>query len=158
MNFDIKLKFYQDCFNNNLDNFLINIKNKLPENIYECISYPLINGGKRIRPVLCYAVCDMLGIEIKSVEKYALAIEMIHCYSLVHDDLPAMDNDDFRRGKPSTHKKFGEANGILAGDSLLNLAIETCLEKEDFSENDLQATKFIFNSSGILDPPVFDDR
>ncbi len=88
----------------------------------DSMRYALLDGGKRVRPCLLLAVCDMLGGTQATALPYACALEMIHCYSLVHDDLPAMDNDDLRRGKPSTHVKFGEANGILAGDGLLTAA------------------------------------
>ena len=150
MNFNSKMKFYQDYFNSSLDNFLIKLKSKLSCDFFDCVSYPLLNGGKRIRPILCYATAEALGLSLKEVENYALAIELIHTYSLVHDDLPAMDNDDFRRGKPSTHKKFGEANGILVGDALLNLAMEVCLDKENLSVNDISAIKVIFECAGAF--------
>ncbi len=85
-------------------------------------------GGKRLRPVLSLAVCDMLEGDREDVMPFACAIEMIHAYSLIHDDLPCMDNDDFRRGKPTNHKVFGEAKAILAGDALLNTACEIMLD------------------------------
>lgn len=93
--------------------------------IYEAVSYSLFAGGKRLRPVLMLLVSDMLGGEQSEVLPFACAMEMIHTYSLIHDDLPAMDNDDMRRGKPTNHKVFGEAMAILAGDALLNKAFET---------------------------------
>ena len=89
--------------------------------------YSLLAGGKRIRPVLFFAVCDALGADAKQESDFAVALECIHTYSLIHDDLPAMDNDDFRRGKPSNHKVFGEANAILAGDALLSFAFDLLL-------------------------------
>ncbi len=88
----------------------------------DSMRYGLLNGGKRIRPCLLLCTTDMLGGSVETALPFACALEMIHCYSLIHDDLPAMDNDDFRRGKPSTHKQFGEANAILAGDGLLTNA------------------------------------
>jgi geranylgeranyl pyrophosphate synthase len=91
-----------------------------PAVLSEAMRYSLLSGGKRVRPVLMLAVADMLGVAFEDVLPYATALEMIHTYSLIHDDLPAMDNDDFRRGKPSCHKAFGEAYAILAGDALLN--------------------------------------
>ena len=104
------------------------IKTK-PEILGESLRYSLLNGGKRIRPVLMLACADVLGVAAEEVLPFALALEMIHTYSLVHDDLPAMDNDDFRRGKPSNHKAFGEANAILAGDGLLNEAYALCFKE-----------------------------
>lgn len=93
--------------------------------IYEAMNYSLFAGGKRIRPVIMLLVCDMLSGDENEVMPFACAMEMIHTYSLIHDDLPAMDNDDYRRGKFTNHKKYGEAIAILAGDALLNKAFET---------------------------------
>jgi len=89
------------------------------------MEYSLFPGGKRLRPVILLATCEALGGRIEDALPFACALEMIHTYSLIHDDLPAMDDDDERRGKPSNHKVFGEATAILAGDALLNLAYET---------------------------------
>lgn len=88
----------------------------------ESMAYSVFSGGKRIRPALCMAACELCGGTPEDALLAACALEMIHTYSLIHDDLPAMDNDDMRRGKPSNHKAFGEANAILAGDGLLSLA------------------------------------
>lgn len=96
--------------------------------IYESMNYSLMSGGKRLRPVLLLGAYEIFHENIETVMPFACAMEMIHTYSLIHDDLPAMDNDDFRRGRLSNHKKFGEATGILAGDGLLNKAFETGLE------------------------------
>ena len=93
--------------------------------IFDAMNYSVKAGGKRIRPMLMEATYKMFGGEDKLIEPFMAAIEMIHTYSLVHDDLPAMDNDDYRRGKKTTHVVFGEAMGILAGDALLNYAYET---------------------------------
>ena len=101
-----------------------------PDNggVYIPMRYSLLAGGKRLRPVISMAVCKMAGGCEEDVLPYACAVEMIHTYSLIHDDLPSMDNDDYRRGMPSCHKKFGEAVAILAGDALLNLAFEIMLD------------------------------
>ena len=93
-------------------------KYKYPDELAEGMEYAVMNGGKRIRPILMYMICDLFGKEYEAVEDVAVALEFIHCYSLVHDDLPAMDDDDYRRGRLTNHKKFGEAMAILAGDSL----------------------------------------
>lgn len=95
-----------------------------PEGLCDAMSYSVFAGGKRFRPALMIIVCDALGARREAVLPAACAIEMIHTYSLIHDDLPAMDDDDLRRGKPSSHKAFGEAMAILAGDGLLTLAFE----------------------------------
>jgi geranylgeranyl diphosphate synthase type II len=111
--------------------------------------YSLLSGGKRIRPVLALACADVLGISDEDVLPFALALEMIHTYSLIHDDLPAMDNDDFRRGKPTSHKAFGEANAILAGDALLNESYGICLNESMKGEKYAVAAKFLNECAGI---------
>jgi geranylgeranyl diphosphate synthase type II len=95
-----------------------------PEVIYESMRYSLLIGGKRLRPILCLAACELLGGDRTAAMPTACALEMVHTMSLIHDDLPAMDNDDLRRGKPTNHKVYGEAIAILAGDALLSYAFE----------------------------------
>ena len=105
---------------------LANYRNKYPEKLAEAMEYAVMNGGKRIRPVLMYMICDLFeknnSENYDKVREIAIALEFIHCYSLVHDDLPAMDNDDYRRGKLTVHKKYNEAIGVLVGDVLLTEA------------------------------------
>lgn len=98
----------------------------LPEESEVCRAarYSLLGGGKRIRAILTLSVCDMLGGEMQAAAQFAAAVEMLHCYSLIHDDLPCMDNDDLRRGRPSCHKAFSESTAMLAGDVLLTEAFE----------------------------------
>ena len=98
--------------------------------LIEAMRYSLLSGGKRIRAILVLEFCRLFSGEYADAMPFACAIEMIHAYSLIHDDLPCMDNDDFRRGKPSCHKQFGEANALLAGDSLLTYAFEYPLTAE----------------------------
>ena len=98
--------------------------------LIEAMRYSLLSGGKRIRAILVLEFCRLFSGEYADAMPFACAIEMIHAYSLIHDDLPCMDNDDFRRGKPSCHKQFGEANALLAGDSLLTYAFEYPLTVE----------------------------
>jgi geranylgeranyl diphosphate synthase type II len=95
-----------------------------PEKIYEAMNYSLLAGGKRLRPILCLATCELLGGTLEMAMPTACALEMIHTMSLIHDDLPAMDNDDYRRGKLTNHKVYGEDIAILAGDGLLAHAFE----------------------------------
>ena len=97
-------------------------KDRHPQDLHNALHYSIFAGGKRIRPILCLASCEACGGDMVSALPAACALEMIHTYSLIHDDLPAMDNDDFRRGKPTSHKVFGEALAILAGDALLTEA------------------------------------
>lgn len=145
---DIKYEEYLEVFNKYFNDFSLSLDKSAPNDIRECILYSVNNGGKRVRPVLGLAVCDILGVDFESAKYFLLALEFIHSYSLVHDDLPCMDDDDYRRGKLSTHKKFGEALGVLTGDALLNLAVEICLKKQDFSQKDLNAMRVLFEYSG----------
>ncbi|VXC53082.1 geranyltranstransferase [Pseudomonas sp. 8BK] len=106
-----------------LENLLSSPRPEL-ERLYAAMRYSLFNGGKRVRPLLAYAACEALGGEPERANAAACAVELIHAYSLVHDDLPAMDDDDLRRGQPTTHIAFDEACAILAGDGLQSLAFE----------------------------------
>ena len=117
--------------------------------VVEASRYSLLSGGKRIRPVLLLATLESLGLQLDLGLPYALAIEMIHTYSLIHDDLPCMDDDDFRRGRPTCHKQFGEAMAVLAGDTLLNRAFEIVLDnKMSGRENGLKAAQIIARAAG----------
>ena len=100
---------------------------EIPERLMSAMAYSLTAGGKRLRPVLLLAACEMAGGAAEDALPFACALEMIHTYSLIHDDLPAMDNDDLRRGKPTNHKVYGEGLAILAGDGLLSAAMELML-------------------------------
>ncbi len=139
---------YYTYFNDYLDKTVKALDKNTPKILRDAIEYAVVDGGKRVRPILCFAAAELLGLNIDSVKEFALAIELIHSYSLVHDDLPSMDNDDYRRGKFSTHKKFGEANAILAGDALLNLAFEICLFKDNAKISDIYAMRVIAEYAG----------
>lgn len=110
-----------------LDKFLPK-KEVYPDSIHQAMRYSIFAGGKRIRPILAIATCEAVGGQISRVVYLACALEMIHTYSLIHDDLPAMDNDDYRRGQLTLHKKFGEGVAILAGNGLLTLAFQLLAE------------------------------
>ena len=112
--------------NSNLDKYLQVV---YPEEIFKAMKYTLMLPGKRLRPIICLETVRMLGGNIEQALPTACAIEMLHVQSLIHDDLPCMDNDDFRRGKPSNHKVFGEANAVLAGDALLTFAPQLIIEQ-----------------------------
>lgn len=122
-----------------------------PEQLKEAMEYSLKAGGKRLRPVLTLYACDMLGGDVNRALPYACALEMIHTYSLIHDDLPCMDDDDFRRGRPSNHKVFGEANAVLAGDGLLSYAFQIMLDavRNDLSENAINAARAVSFGAGV---------
>lgn len=134
------------------------IVNYLPEetgyqkNVIEAINYSFKSGGKRLRPLFMKSFYELFGGNGKEIEYFMAAIEMIHTYSLIHDDLPAMDNDDYRRGKKTTHVVYGEAMGILAGDGLLNLAFETAAAAFNDTDNPYRvgkAIQILGNKSGI---------
>lgn len=119
--------------------------------VLEAVNYSVLAGGKRLRPLLMKETYQMFGGEGKVVEPFMAAMEMIHTYSLVHDDLPAMDNDEYRRGKKTTHAVYGEAMGILAGDALLNLAFETAAGAFDMetSPRTAKALQILSGKAGI---------
>ncbi|MHB8523352.1 MAG: polyprenyl synthetase family protein [Limisphaerales bacterium] len=117
--------------NRALDGFLPRAATK-PATIHQAMRYSLFAGGKRIRPALCLAAAEACGGESEDALPSACAVECVHTYSLIHDDLPAMDDDDFRRGKPTSHKVFGEGIAILAGDALLTLAFEIAVQGKDW--------------------------
>ena len=106
-----------------------------PENIFKSMKYTVTLPGKRLRPIMCLEACKIFGGNMEKALPTACAIEMLHAQSLIHDDLPCMDNDDFRRGKPSNHKVFGEAIAVLAGDALLSFAPQIIIEKSDLSSD-----------------------
>ncbi len=139
MSFMDKQAFYIEIIENSLANS-ISIDNKYYISLKEAMLYSLMAGGKRLRPTLALATAELFEREPREVIAFACAVEMIHTYSLIHDDLPAMDNDDFRRGKPTSHKMFGEAMAILAGDALLNLAYETMI-KDALTGNSMKKLK-----------------
>lgn len=115
----------------------------------EAMRYSLLAGGKRLRPLLLTAAADAVGVDGKKYLQSACALEMIHTYSLIHDDLPAMDDDDYRRGRPTSHKVFGEGMAVLAGDGLLTLAFETLLTQPDVPVEVLvQVTREIAAAAG----------
>lgn len=141
-----------------LDKYLP-LRDTYEKTIYEAMRYSALGGGKRIRGVLTLVSCMMAGGKSEDAYPFAAAIEMIHAYSLIHDDLPAMDNDDFRRGKPTNHKKFGEAMAILAGDGLLGLAFETVLKNapaEDKTWDALKLMSICAGPDGMLGGQVVD--
>lgn len=136
------------------------LKNYLPKNpsfqktIYDAMEYSVMAGGKRLRPMMMYQAYKMFGGEDKElIEPFMAAIEMIHTYSLVHDDLPAMDNDTYRRGRKTTHVVYGEDMGILAGDALLNFAYETAIKgalAAKAAKNAINALAILSKKAGIM--------
>lgn len=140
-----------DSINNYIEKYIVD-NNSYQTRIFDAMKYSIFAGGKRLRPILILSSYDLLGGEdTNSIMPFACAMEMIHTYSLIHDDLPAMDDDDYRRGKLTNHKVFGEDMAILAGDGLLNSAFETMISGaiENKNPNALKAMKVIAESAGV---------
>ncbi|MFR2571800.1 MAG: polyprenyl synthetase family protein [Clostridia bacterium] len=145
MEFKEKLKQYQHIVNKELLKYIV--KDECPEKILnESTEYSLMAGGKRLRPILVIATYMLFKDDIKECMPYAVAIEMVHNFSLIHDDLPGIDNDDFRHGKPTNHKQFNEATAILAGDRLLNEAYVVLSEElQKTDSKNLNKKLVVFN-------------
>lgn len=155
MNFNEELERVKSLIDIELGKLVQN-KDCFQKRILESIEYSLFTGGKRLRPIMAIKSYEMFNNQLSEIMPFAIGIELIHTYSLIHDDLPAMDNDDFRRGKPTNHKVFGDAMAILAGDGLLNLSFELILEFIDNNAKDIndykkytRALKEISKYSGI---------
>ena len=144
MNFEERSREYREYIEAYLKDFYAQFRDEPQKPLYEAMEYSLLAGGKRLRPIFAFEFCRMCGADWKKAAPFAAAIEMIHTYSLIHDDLPAMDNDDFRRGRPTNHKVFGEALAILAGDGLLTDAFTVAATAE---VKDLEAMR---DAIGIL--------
>ena len=135
---------YREFIENYLKAHYAQFHNEPQSKLFDAMEYSLLGGGKRLRPIFTFAFCQMCGKDWKKAAPFAAAIEMIQTYSLIHDDLPAMDNDDFRRGRPTNHKVYGEAMAILAGDALLTDAFAMAARNE---VADLEALR---SAMGIL--------
>ncbi len=128
--------------------------NTQPPSIHEAMRYSVFAGGKRLRPMLCVETARIFSNDPTIAMEAACALEFIHTYSLIHDDLPALDNDDLRRGKPTCHKKFGEALAILSGDGLLTLAFETLARVPGEAQRRVEVIREIAHSAGTVDGMV----
>ena len=146
------LKLAQERVNSYLENYFSASENVAPK-LYEAMRYGVLLGGKRVRPFLVYNVAKMLNGDEELADMGASAIECIHAYSLIHDDLPAMDNDELRRGKPTVHVAFGEAQAILAGDGLQAMAFEILskdLKNKDLIPNQLKMMNVLAKGAGHM--------
>ena len=141
--FDMYLSKIESYIEKYLDEFK---KNQVDDNLFESMKYSLTSKGKRIRPIIMMAFYELCGGKSPEILKFALAIEMVHTYSLIHDDLPAMDNDTMRRGKPCNHVKFGEDIALLAGDALLTNAFDLI---SSVNESEIESSKIV-KAIGIL--------
>ncbi len=131
-----------------LKNYIYDEDTRYKEILYKSMEYSLSAGGKRVRPVLCLQFCKLLNKDIEKAIPFAVAIEMIHTYSLIHDDLPCMDNDDLRRGKPTNHKIYGEDIALIAGDALLTKAFEVMTKADVDAEIIVKASRVLAEYAG----------
>ena len=143
MTFQAYAKTFAHRVNQQLDRILP-LEDAAPTRLMQAARYAVLNGGKRIRPLLVYAIGEALGVRINHLDGAAAALELIHCYSLIHDDLPSMDNDDLRRGQPTCHKAFDEATAILVGDALQTLAFEVLTDSEQNPLSPLQQSAMVY--------------
>ena len=144
--FEKLLKSYQERINRVLENILPRDDSILSS----AMRYSVLNGGKRLRPILIYLVGELSGKDSDNLDILAGAIELVHCYSLIHDDLPSMDDDELRRGNPTTHKKFDEATAILAGDALQPLAFELISTINTSADNKIKMIKSLSKACGHM--------
>lgn len=147
-----------------MDKYLLELKNEFNEvidmklkkhssqneKLNEMLRYAVVLGGKRIRPIIMYILADIYGKEHRLIENEAVAIELIHSYSLVHDDMPCMDDDEYRRGNLTVHKKYGQANALLVGDALLTLAFQILAESEYSNKNSILALSYYSGYNGMI--------
>ncbi len=157
-----KIKFFAELINEDLYKYLDSYRDEYKV-IFDSMRYSVENGGKRVRPLLTLLFCDACGGDVKTALPLADAVEYIHTYSLIHDDLPCMDNDDFRRGKPSNHKVYGEAFALLAGDGLLTAAFERItdcykagLYSAEVAVNAVSTLSALAGSRGMIGGQVID--
>ena len=143
-----KLCFYKDIIESYLASCFV--EDEPQKKLFESMRYSLLAGGKRIRGALCLAFCELCGGDVSKALPFAAALEMVHCYSLIHDDLPCMDNDDFRRGKPTNHRVYGEAQAILAGDGLLTAAFSQLAKANLPAERIVKSVRTLAYCSGEL--------
>ena len=144
--FEKLLTSYQNRINSKLESLLPSDDSILSE----AIRYSVLGGGKRLRPILVYLIGELGNAKNDSLDILAGSVEIIHCYSLIHDDLPSMDDDDLRRGKPTTHKKYDEATAILAGDALQPLAFELISNLDTSDSNKITIVNCLANACGYL--------
>ena len=146
-NFADQLAVYQEYVEQYLEN-CFQYESEPQKELFSAMRYSLLAGGKRLRPVLVFAFCESCGGDWKKAAPFAAAVEMIHTYSLIHDDLPCMDNDDYRRGKPTNHKVYGEAMAVLAGDALLTAAFSPVSSAPYPAESRMQAVEILASCAG----------
>ncbi len=144
-----EIKNYSARFNEKIPSLFIKV-NGMERRVVEAMEYSVLNGGKRLRPFLVYECANIFGQDFNKSFDAAASLEMLHSYSLIHDDLPAMDNDDLRRGKPTCHKQFDEATAILAGDGLLTYSFEILAKAPYDNDIKIQLIQMLANASGAV--------
>ncbi len=142
VNFSDRLQVYQTTVETALDRWLPEASVQ-PQKLHEAMRYAVLGNGKRIRPIILYATGEAFGLDLKTLDGPACAVEIIHAYSLIHDDLPAMDNDDLRRGRATCHRAYNDATAILAGDALQALAFHILVRDPDIKVNNQQRLSMI---------------
>ncbi len=148
LDIDKSIEDYSECISKALIEHLP-VANDGQKSVVMAMKYSLTNGGKRLRPILVLEFCKMCGGDTEKAMAYACAVEYVHTYSLIHDDLPCMDNDDLRRGKPSCHKMYGEATALLAGDALLTHAFEIASTADFDGAKNADAVSLLAQNSGV---------
>lgn len=141
---------YQKIIEDYLENYCFQYENEPQQKLFQAMRYSLLAGGKRLRPLLVLEFCRVCGGNPEKAMPFAAAVEMIHTYSLIHDDLPCMDNDDFRRGNPTNHKVYGEAVAVLAGDALLTAAFSYIAKADLSAQARIRAVEILSECSGEL--------
>ena len=149
-NFELLSKAYREYIEDYLAGIYKRFADMPQKQLFEAMEYSLLAGGKRLRPIFVFDFCRMCGGDWHEAAPFAAAIEMIHTYSLIHDDLPCMDNDDFRRGRPTNHKVYGEATAVLAGDGLLTAAFSYLAKAPYSAETRIRAVEVLSECAGEL--------
>jgi len=149
-NFSTQTEEYRSYIETFLNDKCFDYENEPQKTLFDSMRYSLLAGGKRLRPIFVFDFCRMCGGDWKQAADFAAAVEMIHTYSLIHDDLPCMDNDDYRRGRPTNHKVYGEAVAVLAGDGLLTAAFHYLAKAPFCAETRIRAVEVLSQCAGEL--------
>ncbi|MBE7001299.1 MAG: polyprenyl synthetase family protein [Ruminococcaceae bacterium] len=150
LNFDVQNQAYLAQVEKYLDSECFQYSDEPQKELFDAMRYSLLAGGKRLRPIFVLDFCRMCGGDWQKALPFAAAVEMVHTYSLIHDDLPCMDNDDYRRGKPTNHKVYGEATAVLAGDALLTAAFAYIAKAPYSAETRIRAVEILSDCAGEL--------
>lgn len=150
LNFQQQTQIYKEYIEAHFKNHCFIYPDEPQKTLFEAMRYSLLAGGKRLRPILVFEFCRMCGVQWEKAVPFAAAVEMIHTYSLIHDDLPCMDDDDFRRGNPTNHKVYGEAIAVLAGDALLTAAFSVISSADFPADTRIRAVQVLSECAGEI--------